>query len=347
MSDYVKSSIQRLKAYVPGEQPSDRTVVKLNTNENPYPVSPEALRALAEISAEDIRRYPDPLCSALREHIAGMHSCGPDNVFIGNGSDEILSLCVGAFVEPSSAISFFEPSYSLYPVLAAIRDIACVPVKLGPMFEWREPYVSGASLFFIGNPNAPTGVLYPKKEIAAFCRRFEGVVVIDEAYVDFSSENCIDLAVEFKNVLVLRTMSKSFSLAGARLGYAVADEQLIQALLKIKDSYNVNALTQKIALAALSDTDYHREIITKIKTTRESLTKRLKEKGFFVVPSEANFVWAKPEEMPAGDVFRKLRERNIYVRYFPGELTGEYIRITVGTDEQIDKLFEALESILA
>lgn len=346
MNPYIKKSVRAMTAYVPGEQPEDLSVVKLNTNENPYPPSPRIREVLAQLDPDALRRYPDPLSCRLRRELANLHGCDPERVFAGNGSDEILALCTRAFVEDRGAIGYFNPSYSLYPVLAAIRDVAARPVELGRRFAWRMPRNYAAALFFLTNPNAPTGMLYPKPEVRAFCARFPGVVVIDEAYVDFSRENCMDLALASDHVLVMRTFSKAYSLAGLRLGYAVGAPPLIAALYKIKDSYNLSRLTQAAALAAVTDPAWMRANVARVKRTRARLTSALEAMGFLVFPSETNFLWVRPPRIPAPALYRRLAERKIFVRYFAGPRTGAYLRITVGTDPQIARLLDALRQIL-
>lgn len=341
MTDLVRKSVQAMTAYTPGEQPADPAVIKLNTNENAYPPSPRVAEALRG-AAEMLRLYPDPVCTGLRRRLADLHGCRPEQIFVGNGSDEILAICTRAFVERDGTIGYYEPSYSLYPVLAAIRDVAARPVRLNAEFTWSMPEGYRASLFFLANPNAPTSVLYPAEVVRPFCAAFPGVVLIDEAYVDFSRENSMALALEADNVLVARTLSKSFSLAGLRLGYVVGSEALIGAFYRIKDSYNVDGLAQRIALAALEDVEHMRRNVERIKATRERVASELKRRGFTVFPSETNFLWARPPAAPAREVFEALRRRNILVRYFPGELTGDYLRITVGTDAQMDAFLGAL-----
>ena len=345
MNTRIRQSVQALDGYVPGEQPTDPSVVKLNTNENPYPPSPHVMEALAAVSTGQLRRYPDPAADGLRDRIAEIHGCSRDKVFVGNGSDEILALCTRCFVENDGAIGYFEPSYSLYPVLAGIRDVAGRPVALGPDFEWRMPDGYSVPLFFLANPNAPTGMLFPRPDVESFCRSATGVTLIDEAYVDFAERDCMDLALELDNTLVLRTLSKSFSLAGLRLGYAVGGAGLIGALMKVKDSYNVPALTQHLGLAALSDLETMRRNIEKIRSTRSRLSKALVEMGCSVYSSEANFVWVRPAALPAEEVFQRLREQNVLVRHFGGERTREFLRITVGTNEEIDRLLVTLRAI--
>jgi histidinol-phosphate aminotransferase len=278
----------------------------------------------------------------LRERIASIHGVRPEHVFVGNGSDEILALCTRAFVEAGGRVGYFDPSYLLYPVLA---DIACVgkhPVRLGDDFGWRMPGGYSCSVFFLAYPNAPTGILYPLETVRDFCRGFPGVVVLDEAYVDFASANGMALASELPNVLVARTLSKSFSLAGLRVGYAVGAPPLVDALLKLKDSYNVSMVSQTMAMAALSDLDHMRANVARVKATRERLAGALRTMGFAVAPSESNFLWVLPPRGNAAELFDDLRRRGILVRYFPGETTGRHLRISVGTDAQVDALLAAL-----
>lgn len=338
----IRKAVQHLHAYVPGEQPKDANVIKLNTNENPYPPSPRVAAALREFDPSRLRLYSDPVCSAFREHIAAMHGCKSENVFVGNGSDEVLALCARGLVERSGTIGYFDPSYSLYPVLAAIEDVATKPVPLPDDFGWVTPPPDHSDLFFLTNPNAPTSLLFAKSKIAAFCKSFRGVVLIDEAYVDFAPEHCIDLALSLPNVIVARTLSKSYSLAGLRLGYAIGPASLIDALFKIKDSYNVSMLSQVLGLAALNDFPYFHENVAKLIATRTRVTSALRDRGWTVVDSATNFLWAKPPQKPAKEVFEFLRSKKIFVRYFPGGRTGDYLRITIGTDAQMDAFLAVL-----
>lgn len=344
MSTYVKKSVLAMQGYVPGEQPSDPEVIKLNTNENPYPPSPSIQAALQNIKIETLRLYPDPVSLNLRRKIADLHGCKPDNVLVGNGSDEILAICSQVFVENDGSIGYFDPSYSLYPVLAQIRAVTPRPVALGPDFAWAMPANFQSSLFLMTIPNAPTGILYTKAMVREFCAHFAGVVVLDEAYVDFASENCMDLALLYPNVLVLRTLSKSYALAGLRLGYIVGAMPLINALFKIKDSYNVDRIAQIAALAAISDQDYMRATVKRILATRQQTTAALERLGFRVFPSETNFLWVRPPRIKAADLYQRLREHKILVRYFPGRRTKDYLRITIGTDKQMQALVNAAQA---
>ena len=339
----IRKSVRKMTGYVPGEQPVARDIIKLNTNENPYPPSPRVFKVLAGLDAARLRLYPNPVSLEMRKTAARLHGCGLENVFAGNGSDEILALCAQAFVEDNGSIGYFNPSYSLYPVLADIRDVKKKPVELGRDFEWRMPPGYGCSLFFLTNPNAPTSILYPKSTVRSFCATFNGVVLIDEAYIDFSREHCMDLAMEFDNVLVMRTLSKSYSLAGLRVGYAVGAKPLIEALFKIKDSYNLDAISQALAVAALSDVKYMRSNVGRIRATRRRMINALTASGHMVYPSETNFLWVKPGGISAKHFFERLRKERIFVRYFPGERTGGYVRITVGTDREVNRLIEAVE----
>lgn len=345
MPGTIRDAVQRLQGYTPGEQPTDRTVIKLNTNENPYPPSPQVVEAMRSFDPDRLRRYPDPMSTVLRDTIAARHGCSRDQVFAGNGSDEILALCTRAFIPNGGSAGYFEPSYSLYPVLADIQEAQRRPVPLADDYGWRMPEDYSASVFFLARPNAPTGILYPKKEVRAFCERFDGVVVVDEAYVDFSSDNCMDLALSLPNVLAMRTVSKSFSLAGLRVGYIVGDRRLIDAMYKIKDSYNNDALAQALATAAIKDTAWLEANVRRIRATRGRLAAALSAKGHFVYPSESNFLWVRPAGIAAHDLYDQLKRRNILIRYFAGPRTGDCVRITVGTDAEVDALLAAMAEI--
>jgi len=336
-----------MEGYVPGEQPDGFDIIKLNTNENPYLPSPEIQDMLQKVDVAALTRYPDPMCMEVRRVIAELHGVSIENVFAGNGSDEVLALCTRALVEPDGAVGWFEPSYSLYSVLAQIADVETRPVELDENFGWQMPEEYEASLFFITNPNAPTGMLFPKKKVEAFVREFSGVVVIDEAYVDFAREHCMELAGKHDNVLVARTLSKSYALAGIRFGYCIGAAPLIAALCKIKDSYNLNTLTQAVGGVALLDQQTMESNCAAVVGTRMLMTEELEHGGFKVFPSEANFLWVRPpEEITARKLFEELRERKILVRWFDGERTEDCLRITVGTNEQAMKLVETIEKIL-
>ena len=363
----IARSVERLEPYVPGEQPKSKDVVKLNTNENPYPPTPKCRDVLANFDLDKLRRYPDPEFMELRKAIAAQNGCDVSRVFVGNGSDEILSLAAKAFVENDGAIGSLDPSYSLYKTLAAIRDVPWRSLEFGVCsLQLQNPRPSNnpdslcpsslttancklqtANLFLWTNPNAPTGEFVEPGEIAEFAKDFEGVVIVDEAYADFARANCMALATApgNRNLIVMRTFSKSYSLAGLRVGYCVGPEDLIAALYKVKDSYNVDAIAQAVALAAYNDQEWMKANAEKIKATRRWFTAELEKRGWDVIPSESNFVFARPPASASAEgIFAHLKTRNIYVRYFKGPLTGDRLRITIGTDGQMKTLLEALDA---
>jgi histidinol-phosphate aminotransferase len=347
MNNMIRKSVQAMSGYVPGEQPKGDDIVKLNTNENPYLPSADVQDILSMIDISVLSRYPDPVCMELRRTIAELHDCEVENVFVGNGADEILALSIRAYVERDGSVGFFNPSYSLYPVLADIEDVRKAPVELKPGFTWSMPADYAASLFFLANPNAPTSLQFTKQDVESFARNFEGVILIDEAYADFADENCMDLAIAQENVVVVRTLSKSYSLAGIRLGYCVGDAELIGALYKIKDSYNVNYLTQEIARVAILDQDTMHANVQAIVETRSLVAEKLSELGFEVRDSQTNFLWVKPLGLKANKLFEKLRSKHIIVRYFADdERTRDYLRITIGTAPEMFTFLDTMEKIL-
>ena len=342
----VAEHVRRLEAYTPGEQPKAKNVVKLNTNENPYPPSPACAKVLAGFDLDHLRRYPDPVFAALRDALAKLNKTTPDRVFVGNGSDEVLSLAARAFVEDDECIGSLDPSYSLYKTLAAIRNVKWVGNNdLGQTTTDSRQPKGPCSLFLLTNPNAPTGTFREVKDIAAFAKKFTGVVLVDEAYADFARDNCMRLATAPKNrnVIVMRTFSKSYSLAGLRVGYCVGPKPLIDALYKIKDSYNVDALAQAVALAAVRDQKWMTANVAKVVKTRTWFTKELRARGWDVPDSESNFVFAKPPApLKAAALFDELKKHNVFVRYFKGEKTKDRLRITIGTDQEMKKLLNTL-----
>lgn len=342
----IRPTIAALTGYMPGEQPREPDIVKLNTNENPYPPSPCVVRALREFDPASLRRYPDPMCDALRARIAEIHGAQMEQVLVGNGSDELLSLCIRALVPRSAAVGWFEPSYSLYPVLTAIEELRGVPTELGPNFEWRDPNVENVALFLLTHPNAPTGSVYPTTLIKTFRMQFDGLLGVDEAYVDFAEENLMHMALDDDRTLIFRSMSKSFSLAGLRLGYVVGPPDLIRAMATVKDSYNIDRLAATLGLAALEDLEWMRTNVRKIRATRERVRVQLVALGCKVWPSETNFLWFQPADRPAADVMRALRAERILVRHFPCRRTEEFLRVTIGTDEEMDAFLAAMNKIL-
>ncbi len=347
MSDLIRQSVQAMTGYVPGEQPADADIIKLNTNENPYLPSPDVQDILSMVDIAALSRYPDPGCIELRKAIAELHGCTVENVFAGNGSDEVLALSIRAFVERDGSVGYFDPSYSLYPVLANIEDVEKRPVELDARFGWKMPKGYSASLFFLAHPNAPTSLVYAKENIKAFVNDFDGVVLIDEAYADFAKDNCMDLALQCENVLVSRTLSKSYSLAGIRLGYCVGNPDLIGAMFKIKDSYNVNYLTQEIARVAIIDQNTMRANVQAIVETRKLVADKLLELGFEVFDSQTNFLWIKPLGLGAKTLFEGLRRKDILVRYFESDpRIRDYLRVTIGTAPEMFSFLDAVEDLI-
>jgi len=370
----IRPIVHALHAYVPGEQPKIKGLIKLNTNENPYPPSPRVLRAVRAAVDGRLRLYPNPTAERLREKLARLHRCQPENIIVGNGSDELLALAVRCFVEPTAfcrmkdldgaysarlnesktRVQYFIPSYSLYPVLANIHGAAKNVVSLGP--DFRLPGVAElrrgrrwdfrAALTFMTSPNAPSGCGYPTRELDALCEAQRRVVVLDEAYVDFAEENAMALAFKHPHVLVARTFSKAYSLCFQRVGYCVGHPELIAALHKIRDSYNVNGLGQIAAEATLDDLAYYRTNFRKIIATREWLSRELAKLGFQVLPSQTNFIMARPPRYPAATWLRKLRERRILVRWFDTRGVRDYLRVTIGLPREAEALVRAVRELL-
>ena len=363
----IRPLIHALHAYVPGEQPKIKGLIKLNTNENPYPPSPKVIAATKAAVDGRLRLYPNPSSQALREKLAKLHRCAPEHIIIGNGSDELLALATRTFVEPAAAVrtsraeqsrrtmQYFTPSYSLYPVLAEIHGARTNAVRLTKEFalptldvlQKSKAWDFNAALTLVTTPNAPSGRAFATVDLDALCRAQRGVVVLDEAYVDFAEENALSLALKHPHVLIARTFSKAYSLCFQRVGYFVGHPELIAALDKVRDSYNVNGLGQIAALATLDDLPYYRENFRRIKATRTRLSESLGQLGFTVLPSQTNFILARPPKFAANEWLEKLRDRKILVRWFSYPEVKDYIRITIGTDAEADALLRAAKKILA
>ena len=369
----VRPLVRRLQPYVPGEQPKIEGLIKLNTNENPYPPSPKVLAATRSGVDSRLRLYPSATAQPLRERLARLHGCRPENLIVGNGSDELLSLAVRAFVEPlaghapgqargvprparppsRSVLQYFVPSYSLYPVLADIQGAARLAVPLRS--DFRLPSAEelkrgrrwdfGAALTIITTPNAPSGRGYSTAELEALCQAQKGAVILDEAYVDFAREHALELSLSHPHVLVARTFSKAYSLCFQRVGYLVGHPDLIAALHKIRDSYNVNGLGQIAALATLDALPYYRANFRKIIHTRERLSSGLAKLGFQVFPSQTNFLLARPPARPAQAWLQALRQRKLLVRWFDLPQVRDCLRITVGTPASASALLAAARDI--
>jgi histidinol-phosphate aminotransferase len=359
----VRPLVRALHAYVPGEQPRIPGLIKLNTNENPYPPAPAVLRAVRKATDSRLRLYPNPASSGLREKLARLHGCEPANVFVGNGSDEVLACLIRAFVEPVAAVpakavvkatvQYLWPCYSLYPVLTETHGAVTRPVPLKADFDlptvaelkrgrqWRWD----AALSFVTTPNAPSGRGYATERLAELCAAHRGLLVLDEAYVDFAEENALELALRFPHVAVVRTFSKAYSLCFQRVGYCIAHADVVAALDRIRDSYNVNGLGQVAAEATLDALPYYRRNFARIIATRERLRRELAGLGWEVLPSQTNFLLARPPGLPAREWLEELRASKILVRWFSMAELSDKLRITVGTDLEADALLKAVARI--
>ena len=344
---YIRRQVERMSGYTPGEQPKVADLIKLNTNENPYPPSPKVLETLRGAIDGRLRLYPDPTSSALRAKLGKIHDFDAEQFVIGNGCDDLLNLCVRAFCGECEKLAYFWPSYSLYPVLANIQGATQVELPLDDNFQIRvhPPLLTkleGVKLVFITQPNAPSGVWMARVELRRVIEETKGVMVIDEAYADFAAENCLDMVREYDNVIVARTFSKAFSFAGMRVGWAVGPRELIVALNKVKDSYNVSRLSQVGAEATLDEWEYFQQNVKKICATRERTTAELAKLGFFVYPSQTNFVFAKPPApVTAKQWFDELRTRNVLVRWWDADRIRDFARVTIGTDEEMKRFLVA------
>jgi histidinol-phosphate aminotransferase len=348
---YFRPFLEELEAYVPGEQPRDYAgLTKLNANENAYPPSLQVEYSLQHAHVDDLRYYPDATARELRKTLATKFGVAIDNIIVGNGGDEILRLIVQATVEKGDRVTYPMPGYVLYRTLAQIARGECVEVELDPDFQIPPGFEDSLGrITFLCSPNNPTGNCLRERDIVRVVEAAEGksIVVIDEAYVDFSDQNLIPLTKRFDNVLVLRSFSKSYSLAGIRLGVGIGHFEIISNLYKLKDSYNVNELTQRLAVAALLDGDYMRNTVRRIRRNRDMLSTALRDLGFRVYPSDANFVLAEHPTLSAREIQQTLRERNILVRHFAEKRVENHLRISVGREDEILTLIENLKEIVS
>ena len=352
-------NIVAMHAYTPGEQPQGTGWVKLNTNENPYPPSTKVAEALQkEIGADGskLRLYPNPTSKPLRETLGKFHDVPADWILVGNGSDDILNLLMRVFAGPERGIGMTAPSYSLYPVLAALQDAPLIEVPFDKRFQLDVNAIAncGANIFFLTSPNAPSGVGFSNSTIEEVAQTFPGILVVDEAYAPFANENAAELVKKFPRVVVTRTFSKAYSLAGLRVGYALAQPEIIGLLDRARDSYNLDRLAQVAAVAAIEDQNYYDGTIAQVLKTREAFLDKVCSLGWFAHPSQANFALIEPanargETSPAvaEDLFTYLKGRQILVRYFGKHpLTHAALRVTIGTDSEMAVLTAALDSWL-
>jgi histidinol-phosphate aminotransferase len=351
MNKYWSSRLAGIKPYVPGEQPKDEKLIKLNTNENPYPPSPKVMEAVMSVSAPQYRLYPDPECSALISAISETHGVRPEQVFVGNGSDEVLAFSFMAFFSPGKEIVFGDITYSFYPVYADIFGLDYRQIPLNEDFTYDVDAFCGNNCgVVICNPNAPTcidmGIENIEKILAA---NPDAVVIVDEAYVDFGGESSLGLLDRYPNLLIVRTFSKSRALAGLRVGYAIGSEDLIAGLNAVKNcfnSYTIDRVALAAAEAAVRDVDYFEATRAKITASRDRTVAALRELGFTVTDSKTNFVFAKYPGISGNDLFAALRKRGILVRHFSAPRIDDWLRITIGTDEDMDTLINTLKEIV-
>ena len=352
MLDFLRSNVRAMAGYTPGEQLSNG-FIKLNTNENPYPPSPRVLEAIqAAMAGDRLRKYPDPLGTSFRQS-AGRHlGVDPDAILIGNGSDDVLTIVTRAFVPENGLVVSPTPSYLLYQTLAEIQGARYQTVPYTPDWRLALPWpISQANLTFLANPNSPSGTVVPLKDLEQLAEGLTGPLLIDEAYVDFADVNALSL-LRLPKVIISRSFSKSYSLAGIRFGYAVADPAVVRELMKVKDSYNCDVLSLVAATAALEDQEYFQSTRARILATRGRLIKGLQALGFDVCPSQANFVWCRVtdggdgKESRAKRIYQELKRRKILVRYMMYQRYGDGLRISVGTDAEVDRLLEELKALV-
>ncbi len=346
-----RPALARMKPYAPGEQPPPGKFIKLNTNENPYPPPPAVVEAIRVAAGGPLNRYPDPMATAFRRAAAEALSLpGPDWILAGNGSDEILTILVRGFVGEGQRLRLPYPSYILYRTLADIQGAKWEQV--GFEDDWKLPAAFGQSaddlrLVLLPNPNSPSGTVVMPSEVASVAESLDCPLVVDEAYADFAEQNCLDLVQQNERILVTRTLSKSYGLAGLRFGFLVAQPHVISELAKIKDSYNCDGLSIAAATAAMGCQEWLADIRAKMNATRERMSQRLAEIGFDVTPSQANFVWCSHPSGRHQEMYEFLKSNQILVRYMDYPDWGDGLRISVGTDEQIDVCMMMLEKYLA
>jgi histidinol-phosphate aminotransferase len=337
-----------IDGYTPGEQPAaGERVVKLNTNENPFPPSPRVMQAIQQVEPEQLRRYPNATAAAFREAAAAVLCVRPEMLLAGNGSDDVLAIALLTFCSPGDVLAYPHPTYSLYPVLAELDEVKTAEVPWEK--DWSLP-IDGLlekkpRAIFLANPNAPSGTFVSPQKIEELCKKFSGVVLIDEAYVDFADDNCLPLVREYDNVVITRTLSKAYSLAGLRFGYAVAKPEIIKEMNKARDSYPCDAISVAAATAAILDQDYARKSWEHVKSERQRLSSELTQMGWKVLPSHANFILAVAPDGRGKDVYLGLKRQGILVRYFDQPGLQDKVRITVGTSQENNALIGGIKAL--
>ncbi|NLY19370.1 MAG: histidinol-phosphate transaminase [Clostridiaceae bacterium] len=351
MSRFWSKTTKCITPYVPGEQPRDKKYIKLNTNENPYPPSTRVYDAIRDANNSSIRLYPDPDATELKSALSAYYKVGADEVFVGNGSDEVLAFCFPAFFNREDAICFLDITYSFYPVYAEFFGVDYKTVSLRSDFTVPlDDFPECTRGIFLANPNAPTGIALDVTEIEALVERLPNtLIIVDEAYVDFGARSMVEITKKHDNLLVVQTFSKSRQMAGLRVGYAIGNTGLIEGLKRIKNSFNsytLDRIAQKAAVAALEDDQYFIRTCEKIIKTREDAAKKLMELGFKVLPSKANFLFISHDKFSGKEIFSGLKREGILVRHFPRPRIDNWLRITIGTDEEMNILIEKLKDLM-
>ncbi len=351
MIESLRPSVRAMAGYTPGEQPREGEYVKLNTNESPYPPSPRVFEAVqAALTGERLRKYPDPLGTHFRRTAGRVLGIDPEGVLIGNGSDDVLTILTRAFVPEGGLVVSPTPSYLLYRTLADLQGARFRTVPYNDDWSLPEPWpAAGAHLTFLANPNSPSGTVVPLGQLERLAGALKSPLVVDEAYADFAEGDALDLVRKGRapNVVVTRSLSKSYSLAGVRFGFAVADPAVVRQLVKVKDSYNCDVLSLAAAAAALEDQDHLRATRARVLATRARMEKELARLGFAVTPSQANFVWCARADRPVKPIYEELKRRRVLVRYMNYEGHGDGLRISVGSDAEIDRLLDELNHLLS
>lgn len=350
MSKYWSPLTASLEPYVPGEQPKDKKYIKLNTNENPYPPSPLAIAAMTDAINEDLRLYPDPNCDVLVQTLAQHAGLSPKQVFVGNGSDEILAFAFASFFDPSKPVLFPDVTYSFYKVYSKFYGLTPKLIPLDDQFNINvEQYTGDHGGIIIPNPNAPTAMPLLLEDVEQLLKNnADQVVIIDEAYVDFGAESAVTLVNSYSNLLVIQTLSKSRSLAGLRVGYAFGSEELIEGLNRTKNSFNsytIDRVALAGAVAAIEDQAYFREMTAKVVATRERVAETLESLGFIVTPSKANFLFISHPSFAAKQLFEQLREQGVLVRYFASPRIDNFLRVSIGTDGEMDVFLQLVKQL--
>jgi histidinol-phosphate aminotransferase len=349
-AEFVRANVREMQGYEPGEQPvAGERVVKLNTNENPYQPSERVLQAIASVSGETLRRYPNPTADGFRDAAAKLHGVSRDHIITGNGSDDILTISTRCFIPPGGVMAFPDPTYSLYPVLAKLEDAKAfaVPWESGWALPIDALAASGANAIYLANPNAPSGTFVSPLKVAELARRFSSLILVDEAYADFSDDNCLALVQEFSNIVISRTLSKAYSLAGLRFGYAIAQPAVIEQMMKVKDSYNCDALSIIAATAAIEDQAYAKSTWENIKSERTRVDSELTQLGWTVLPSQANFVLATVPSGLGKEMYLGLKGQGILVRHFDLPGLRDKIRITIGQSHENNALLAGIKMLSA